>query len=126
MNAQLAFDPRKLEPQSPRELMESALAWIDANRGAFRVFVELATQDAVRLGLVRVKYHLEGLRYSPLVQRIGPVKFPNALSAAVGRILKAWYPELSGINPATKKPYIPLAPSKLDGVGIPPKPEWLL
>lgn len=118
MNAQTALDFSRTEPQSPRELMESALAWIDSNRAAWSLLVEYAFRDADRLGRVRVKRYIEDLRCSPLVwHETGAVKLPNGYSSAFGRILAAWYPEVA--------PFVPLQSSKLDGCSIPPKPEWL-
>ena len=114
---QLAFATRKLEPQSPRQLMEAALTWITVNPAAWSLFVEYAHQDAARYGIVRVKRYIEDIRMSPLVARPDKagVKLPNAFSSAFSRILAAWYPELA--------PYIPTASSKLDGVVIPPRAE---
>lgn len=111
---QLTFPARRLEPQSPRELMESALTWIAANPAAWSLLVEYAHQDAARLGRVRVKRYIEDLRCSPLVKSPdrGGVKLPNAYSAAFTRILAAWFPELAFA--------IPTAASKLDGVAVPP------
>ena len=119
MMTQLALDTRRLEPESPRDLMASAITWIDGNRAAFALMVEYAHQDASRYGIVRVKRYIEDIRMSPLVKRPdgGVVKLKNALSAPLGRIIAAWYPDLA--------PFVPLAASKCDGVIVPPKPSWV-
>lgn len=112
---QLSFDKRRLEPQSPRELMEAALTWIHDNPEAWDLLVDYAMQDAARYGLVRVKRYIEDLRMSPLTTRPDKpgAKLPNAFSPAFGRILAAWYPEIANA--------IPTASSKLDGCTIPPR-----
>jgi hypothetical protein len=114
---QLAFDTRKLEPQSPRQLMESALTWITVNPAAWSLIVHTAHRDADRYGRVDVKLAISIVRRSPLCTRPDKagVRLPNAFSSAFSRILAAWYPELA--------PYIPTASSKLDGVVIPPRAE---
>ena len=112
---QLAFDTRKLEPQSPRQALEEALVWIAENPGAWDLIVEYAYRDAATLGRVRVKRYIEDLRCSPLVGRPNgsPVKLKNGLSAAFGRILRAWHPDIAEC--------VPLAGSKLDGCVVPPR-----
>lgn len=115
MNAQLAFDPRALTPDTAHDMLTSALVWIDENPGAWSLIVEWAHRDADRYGLVRVKRYIEDIRMSPLAARPnarGP-KIANANAAAFGRILAAWYEELA--------PFVPLQSSKLDGCVIPPK-----
>ena len=108
-------DTRSLKPQTPRQLLEDALRWIEENHGPWMRLVAYAKHDAEFGGRVRVKSYVEALRMHYDVEHAqGPIKLPNALSAPFGRILAAWYPELA--------PYIPLAHSKLDGLTIPAKP----
>jgi len=60
---QLSFDdPRSMEPESAAGLMADALAWIDANPGAWKLLVEWAYRDAARYGRVRIKSYIEVLR----------------------------------------------------------------
>jgi hypothetical protein len=119
MNDQLTI-PRmsRLEATSPKRLMTDAVAWIDANLYAWVWIVRQARLDADLLGRVRVKRYIEEVRYSPDVVRVtnSPVKVANALSAPLGRILAAWYPSLASS--------IPLTHSKLDGMIVPPCPDW--
>ena len=110
----LDFDRPHLE--SPQKLLLTALSWIDSNRAAWTMLVRWAHADAGSLGRVRVKRYMEDLRCSPLVASERGVKLPNALSPAFGRILAAWYPAIAHA--------VPLASSKLDGMGIPPRPLW--
>lgn len=108
---QLSFDdPRRMEPESAAGLMADALAWIDANPGAWKLLVEWAYRDAARYGRVRIKSYIEELRMSPMLNSPGnqPVKLKNALSAPFGRILRDRYPEIA--------PYVPIRSSKCDGV----------
>ena len=109
---------RRLEATSPKQLMTAALAWIEANYYAWTWIVRQARVDADLLGRVRVKRYIEEVRYSPDVVSVtkSPVKVANALSAPLGRILAAWYPSIAGS--------IPLTQSKLDGMTVPPCPDW--
>lgn len=110
----------RLEATSPKQLMTAAVEWIENNRDGWAYVVAEARNDAELLGRVRVKHAMECLRYQrPHIgggKPSGPVKLPNALSAAFGRILAAWYPSIA--------PHIPLTRSKLDGVVVPPRPDW--
>lgn len=117
MNAQLAFDTRRLEPRDPRETIEDALRWIDANPDPWRSIVRMAHADAELYGRVRVKRYVEDLRQESrsLTQTRPGAKLPNGLTPAFGRILAAWYPEIA--------PCVPLAHSKLDGCVIPGVPR---
>lgn len=119
MNTQLALpDTRSMKAQSPQQLMEAALAWIEENYYGWTQVVHHARRDARDIGRVRVKSYIEELRYDARLAHYsgGPVKLPNAFSAAFSRILVAWYPELAAA--------VPVAHSKLDGVTIPPAPLW--
>ena len=112
---QLALPVTERRMESPEGLMQAALAWITENPEAWSAIVGAAQRDALDGGRVRVKLYAEYLRLrsdvSPATRR---VKFPNALTPAFGRVLRAWHPEI----PAK---CIPLKPSKLDGVVIPPR-----
>lgn len=110
---QLTLDTRSLEPQKADELMEAAIVWIRENPEAWDYLVASARDDAQRFGRVRVKSSMELLRFASIRGVHGPVKLPNAYSAAFTRILADWCPELA--------PFIPKATSKLDGCVIPPR-----
>lgn len=111
-------DTRSMKAERPRTLMEKALAWIEDNPFGWTYIVTQARFDARTRERVRVKKYIEDLRDAAGVSPASgsPVKLPNAFSAPFGRILAAWYPELDQ--------HIPLASSKVDGVVIPPRPEW--
>ena len=113
---QLTFDARRITPQSPRQLLEAALAWIADNPAGWDYIVSDARIAATMHRPVRVKRSMEDLRDSVVIRRPdgSQVKLPNALSPAFSRILAAWHPELAE--------WIPTASSKLDGVAIPPRP----
>ncbi len=117
---QMTFpDTRAMTPLASRDLMADALAWIDANKGAWRTLVRIAKTEALTIRRVRVKSYIEELRGMRGVDNpdtASPVKLPNAFSAPFGRILAAWYPDLTE--------YIPLHRSKADGCVIPPCPKW--
>ena len=114
---QLAFDTRRITPQSPRQLLEAALAWIADNPLGWDVIVSDA-RIRVALGRpIRVKRSADDLRDSVTITRPdgSQVKVPNNLTAAWIRIMAAWYPELTEAAKQVMKP------SKLDGLTIPPR-----
>lgn len=113
---QTALDFTDPHLESPERLLTATLAWIDSNRAAWTMLVRWAHLDAYAGRRVRVKRYLEDLRDSPLVESSRGLKIPNAISAAIGRILGRWYPAIANA--------IPTASSKLDGCTIPPRPLW--
>ena len=111
-------DTRSMKAERPRTLMERALAWIEENYYGWTYIVVKARADARDRGRVRVKKYIEDLRDDTHLSRVAgsPVRLPNAYSAPFGRILAEWYPELAES--------VPLGHSKVDGLSIPPCPDW--
>ena len=115
MTGQLTLPVSEKRMESAEGKMLAALVWVQENPEAWSAIVRGAQEDS-QYGRVHIKLYAEHLRMrsdvSPATRR---VKFPNALTAAFGRMLRDWHPEI----PAES---IPLKPSNLDGVVVPPRP----
>ncbi len=110
MVGQLTITER-LEQQTAVELMDAALSFIAKNPEAWDWLVEMAEEDAQRIGRIRIKRYIEDMRVMRFPWDTSVVKIPNAYSAPFGRIIRAWYPELAA--------FVPVAVSKCDGCVIP-------
>lgn len=113
MTGQLTLPVSEHRLESPEGLMAAALTWIADNPEGWDFIVGAAQRDALDGIRVSPKLYIEMARRRSMKWASERVKLPNAFSPAFARILAAWYPEL--------RPYIRLAPSKLDGCVIPPR-----
>jgi len=95
--------------------MAAALTWIEANPSAWHRIVGGAQRDALDNVPVRLKYYVEAMRADRSLQwATEDFKLPNAVTAALARVLVAWHPEVA--------PWVRLSSSKLDGCVVPPRP----
>ena len=112
MTGQLTFTEARIE--SAEGTMLAALVWIQENPSAWDTIVGGAQRDALDGVPVRLKLYVEELRGDhSLTPSTDERRIANGLTAALGRILKSWHPEVA--------PYVRLRPSKLDGIVIPPR-----
>jgi hypothetical protein len=90
-----------------QETMDAALAWIRTNPEAWSRIERAAQGDHLDGVTIRIAWYVQDLR------RSGNGTVRNSFTAAFGRILVEWFPEI--------KPSIRLASSKCNGVTIPPR-----
>ena len=114
MTGQMTLPVREQRLESPEGLMAAALTWIRENPDGWSFIVGAAQRDSLDNVPVSPKLYIEMLRRRSVTWATDRVKLPNAFSPAFARILREWHPEV--------RPWLRLAPSKLDGVVIPPRP----